>query len=100
MRITTDIFRLDARGLQCPLPVLKAKKALGVMAAGDKIEVLTTDAASVRDFDAFTRKHGHLLLRRSQSAGLYHFLIQKGANSACGGIATESSKNNERKLDN
>ncbi len=86
---TTDTLRLDARGLQCPLPVLRAKKALGRMAAGDRIEVLTTDAASVRDFDAFTRKHGHVLLNGSQSSGLYRFLIQKGASAAYGDQAME-----------
>lgn len=89
MSNTTDSLLLDARGLQCPLPVLKAKKALGGMAAGDRIEVLTTDAASVRDFDAFTRKHGHLLLKGSQSSGLYRFLIQKGASAAHGNHGME-----------
>ncbi len=86
---TKDSLRLDARGLQCPLPVLRAKKALGRMAAGDRIEVLTTDAASVRDFDAFTRKHEHLLLKVSQSSGLYRFLIEKGARKVHGNQAME-----------
>lgn len=80
---------LDARGLQCPLPVLKAKKALAGMAQGDWIEVLTTDAASSRDFAAFARKHGHLLLKDSQSFGLYRFLIEKGANAPSGAFTME-----------
>ena len=86
---TTDILHLDARGLQCPLPVLRTKKALGGMADGDSIEVLSTDAASVRDFDAFTRKHGHVLLSGSHSSGLYRFLIQKGTTIAHANQAME-----------
>lgn len=78
MNDSSDILLLDASGLHCPLPVLKAKKALRAMASGDKLEVVSTDAASLRDFAAFTRKHGHRLLSQSQSAGAFRFLIEKG----------------------
>ena len=93
-----EILRLDARGLQCPLPVLKTKKALRGMAPGERIEVLATDAASVRDFDAFTRKYGHQLLRGTQSSGLYRFLIQKGT-STVHGVVTKWSQGRDQSLD-
>lgn len=78
MNVTKGMQHIDARGLHCPLPILKTKKALRAMATGDRIEVLATDPASVRDFDDFTRKHGHLLLDQSRSTKLFRFLIQKG----------------------
>ncbi len=68
---------LDAKGLNCPLPILKAKKALGAMLAGETLEVQCTDAGSVADFAAFCRTTGNPLLENSESAGVYTFLIQK-----------------------
>ena len=53
---------LDARGLTCPLPILKAKKALSDMHSGDILKVLATDPGSVRDFQAFARQTGNELL--------------------------------------
>ncbi len=53
---------LDARGLNCPLPILKAKKALADMSSGDVLRVLATDPGSVRDFNAFARQTGNDLL--------------------------------------
>ena len=53
---------LDARGLNCPLPILKAKKALADMSSGELLRVLTTDAGSLRDFQAFARQTGNELV--------------------------------------
>lgn len=59
---------LDARGLNCPLPILKAKKALADMASGDVLRVLATDPGSVRDFNAFARQTGNDLLGHQENA--------------------------------
>ena len=59
---------LDARGLTCPLPILKAKKALSDMHSGELLQVLATDPGSVRDFQAFSRQTGNdLVEQRTQS---------------------------------
>jgi len=59
---------LDTRGLNCPLPILKAKKALADMASGELLKVISTDAGSVRDFQAFARQTGNELVEQ-QAAG-------------------------------
>lgn len=69
---------LDARGLNCPLPILKAKKALKDMAAGATLRVLATDPGSVADFAAFCRTTGHDLLDSKQEGAEYSFLIRRG----------------------
>ena len=68
---------LDVKGLTCPLPVLKANKALRGMAAGARLTVLATDPASVADFNAFCRETGHALLAFSEDQGSYRFVIRK-----------------------
>lgn len=55
---------LDARGLNCPLPILKAKKALSDMQSGEVLRVVATDAGSVRDFQAFAKQTGNALLEQ------------------------------------
>ena len=55
---------IDTRGLNCPLPILKAKKALSEMASGEVLKVVSTDAGSVRDFQAFARQTGNELLNQ------------------------------------
>ena len=65
---------LDARGLKCPLPILKAKKALSDMSSGDILRVLATDPGSVRDFQAFARQTGNDLLEHSQAELEFTFL--------------------------
>ncbi len=69
--------RLDATGLNCPMPLLKAKKALNEMAAGDRLQVVATDPGSVRDFKAFSEQSGHALLDSREEAGCYYYLLQK-----------------------
>jgi tRNA 2-thiouridine synthesizing protein A len=68
---------LDAKGLNCPLPILKSKKALKDMAAGQILEVLSTDPGSVADFQAFSRTTGNELVEHSEEGGVYTFLIKK-----------------------
>ena len=59
---------LDTRGLNCPLPILKAKKALNEMTTGQTLKVVATDAGSVRDFQAFARQTGNVLIEQ-ETAG-------------------------------
>ena len=70
---------LDAKGLNCPLPVLKAKKSIKGLETGDTLEVLSTDPGSVSDFDSFCKATGDQLLEQTkESGGVFRFLIQKG----------------------
>jgi tRNA 2-thiouridine synthesizing protein A len=68
---------LDAKGLNCPLPILKAKKALKDVPAGGTLEVLATDPGSVADFAAFCRTTGNELIESTQASGVYRFLIKR-----------------------
>ncbi len=69
---------VDTRGLNCPLPILKAKKALAELQAGDLLKVLSTDPGSMRDFQAFARQTGHELLEQ-QTVGdeFIHYLRRR-----------------------
>lgn len=68
---------LDARGLNCPLPILKAKKALAEMASGEVLRVVATDPGSVRDFQAFARQTGNQLLDHSAAENEFVFFMQR-----------------------
>ena len=68
---------LDARGLNCPLPILKAKKALAEMASGEVLRVIATDSGSVRDFQAFARQTGNQLLEQSQEGAEFTFYMRR-----------------------
>jgi tRNA 2-thiouridine synthesizing protein A len=68
---------LDARGLNCPLPILKAKKALAEMATGEVLRIVATDSGSVRDFQAFAKQTGNALVAHSQSNGEYTFFMRR-----------------------
>jgi tRNA 2-thiouridine synthesizing protein A len=68
---------LDVKGLNCPLPILKTRKALRAMAAGGTIEVLTTDPASTIDFPAFCEQTGNQLLEQSEVKGTFRFVIRR-----------------------
>jgi tRNA 2-thiouridine synthesizing protein A len=68
---------VDARGLNCPLPILRTKKALNDMASGQVLRVLATDPASQRDFQAFSRQTGNILVDQSVNDGEYVFLLQR-----------------------
>ena len=68
---------LDTRGLNCPLPILKAKKALADMQSGDLLKVVSTDPGSIRDFKAFARQTGNELMESKEEGGKFQFLIKK-----------------------
>jgi tRNA 2-thiouridine synthesizing protein A len=72
---------LDVQGLTCPLPVLKANKALRGLPPGARLTVLATDPASVKDFSAFCQETGHELLAFGESEGVYRFVLRKRAAS-------------------
>ena len=68
---------LDASGLNCPLPLLKAKLELNRLSGGDVLKILATDAGSQRDFRAFTRLAGHQLLHETLIDGVYGYWLRK-----------------------
>lgn len=70
---------LDVKGMSCPLPVLRANRALRGLQAGDKLRVLATDRAAVADFRAFCRETGHTLVGLSEEAGVFSFTIRRRA---------------------
>lgn len=68
---------LDARGLNCPLPILRAKKALNDLSGGQTLQIVATDPGSVKDFEAFAKQTGNELLDSSEANGEFTFLIKK-----------------------
>ena len=70
---------LDARGLNCPLPILKTRKALKDVAPGAALRVLASDPGAVEDFPAFCRTTGHELVEASRDGATYSFLIRRGS---------------------
>ena len=69
---------LDTRGLNCPLPILKAKKALADMVSGEVLKVVSTDPGSLRDFQAFSRQTGNELLEQATAGDEFiHFLRRR-----------------------
>ncbi|MEI8393853.1 MAG: sulfurtransferase TusA family protein [Rhodospirillaceae bacterium] len=72
-------YPLNAKGLLCPLPVLRARKALKPLRVGDVLVVETTDAASPADFTAFCLATGHRLIASDQAGEVYRFEIEKSA---------------------
>lgn len=70
--------QLDCRGDLCPMPIYKAAQTLARMQPGEQLEILATDPGSVRDFPAFARQGGHVLVPGgSEEPGVYRFVIQK-----------------------
>ena len=68
---------LDATGLNCPLPILRAKKTLGGMETGQVLHVIATDPGSVKDFEAFAKQTGNQLMESREEGGKFYFLIKK-----------------------
>ena len=68
---------LDAKGMSCPLPVLRANRVLRGMAPGERLRVLATDRAAVADFQAYCRETGHALLAWSDEGEMFSFLIRR-----------------------
>ena len=68
---------LDACGLSCPLPILRAKKALTRMASGQILRIIATDPGSVKDFEAFSRQTGNELLESAEDGGRFYYRLRK-----------------------
>ena len=68
---------LDAKGLNCPMPLLKAKLALNAMASQEQLRVFATDPGSVRDFEVFAAQSGNKLLESGQDGDTYSYLLEK-----------------------
>jgi tRNA 2-thiouridine synthesizing protein A len=77
MTTTTADREVDARGLNCPLPILRTKKALNEMQTGQVLKVVATDPASQRDFQAFSRQTGNALVDSSAANGEFIFLLRR-----------------------
>lgn len=68
---------LDASGLNCPLPILRAKKTLAGMSSGQVLHIIATDPGSVKDFEAFSKQTGNDLMESREDGGKFFFLIKK-----------------------
>ncbi|MFC4103392.1 sulfurtransferase TusA family protein [Paenibacillus xanthanilyticus] len=68
---------VDTKGLACPMPIVKAKKALSGLSAGQIMQVLSTDKGSVNDFTAWVKQTGHELVRHEEIGGVYAFYVRK-----------------------
>jgi tRNA 2-thiouridine synthesizing protein A len=68
---------LDVRGLNCPLPILRAKKALTELKSGKVLRILATDPGSVKDFEAFARQTGNQLLSHAEADKVFTFFLKK-----------------------
>jgi len=68
---------LDVKGLNCPLPILRAKKALNSLGVGNTLEVLATDPGAVKDFEAFCRTTGNELVESKTEGKTFHFVIKR-----------------------
>ena len=68
---------VDARGLACPMPIVKTAQMIKTMTSGQTLEVVSTDAGSVKDFEAWSRTTGNALLDSSNDAATYRFVIRK-----------------------
>ncbi len=75
--LKSELVVVDASGLHCPLPLLKAKQALNKMTTGQQLRVIATDQGSVRDFQVFSEQSGHMLLQSKQQNDTFEYLLQK-----------------------
>jgi tRNA 2-thiouridine synthesizing protein A len=74
--MSTDV-KLDARGLNCPMPIVKTAQAIKTMASGQTLEVLATDAGSVKDFAAWSKTTGNELVEQGVDGGVFRFVMRK-----------------------
>ncbi|MGV6858628.1 MAG: sulfurtransferase TusA family protein [bacterium] len=77
--MTSFTADLDTRGLNCPLPILKTRKAIAALEQGEVLKVTATDPGSVKDMSSFCQQTGHDLVETEEAAGEYVFLIRKSA---------------------
>lgn len=75
--MSDKIHALDARGLNCPLPILRTRKAMAGLASGELLEVASTDPGSVKDMQSFCGQTGHQLVSTGEDAGAFVFRIRK-----------------------
>ena len=75
--MTANVHTLDARGLNCPLPILRAKKALAKMEIGEVLEITATDPGSMKDLDSFCSQTGNELLESQAVDNEFHFRVLK-----------------------
>lgn len=68
---------LDASGLNCPLPILRAKKALASLSSGQVLHIIATDPGAVKDFEAFAKQTGNELMEHREEGGKFYFLMKK-----------------------
>ena len=68
---------MDARGLSCPMPIVKTAQAIKTLASGDLLEVLATDPGSVKDFAAWSRTTGNEIVEQTTDGGVYRFVLRK-----------------------
>jgi tRNA 2-thiouridine synthesizing protein A len=78
MIMSHEQVELDASGLNCPLPILRAKKMINGLTAGQTLLVTATDPGAVKDFEAFCKQTGNALLSSGEANGKFVFEIQKG----------------------
>ncbi len=76
MSVSSVQARLDARGLFCPMPILKASQMLETLKSGERLEVLADDPAAPSDFVAYAKRTGNPLTEQSEQAGTYRFVLQ------------------------
>ncbi len=69
--------QVDARGLNCPMPIVKTAQAIKALASGDTLEVLATDAGSVKDFAAWSKTTGNELVEQTADSGVFRFVLRK-----------------------
>jgi len=68
---------LDQKGLNCPMPILNAKKAMKKLSPGDTLEIVATDPGAVKDFESFCKATGNSLLESEETDGIYRFVLEK-----------------------
>jgi tRNA 2-thiouridine synthesizing protein A len=73
----TKVTTLDARGLKCPMPIVKTAQAIKTVAAGELLEVLTTDPGSVADFSAWSRSTGNEIVEQSVADDVFRFVLRR-----------------------
>ena len=72
-------LEVDARNLNCPLPILRCKKGLSEVSAGETLKITATDPGAVKDFQAFCKQTGHVLLQQDEEGKVFTFYIKKRA---------------------
>jgi TusA-related sulfurtransferase len=75
--MTLQLHRLDARGLACPMPIVKTAMAIASLASGELLEVLATDPGSTKDFVAWSKATGHELVESSTEDGAFRFVLRR-----------------------